>query len=434
MSRTTRLVSGIALLGLAGALLSACSPRAPAGDVVRASEIKSDESRVPASDASEARVPELVRGNTEFATDLLRFLSRDKKNLFYSPYSISLALAMTYAGASGATEEDMAQVLHYVLGQEGTHRAFNTLDQLLAGRGQQDDLDDESRFRLNLANALWGQHDYSFLASYLDKLAHNYGAGLRTLDFVGAPDQARLTINAWVEEQTEEKIRDLLPSGSITPDTRLVLTNAVYFYGAWMYPFEKTATKEGVFHLPNGESVATPMMQQTERLSYAEGRDYQAVELPYLGGELAMTILLPAEGRFAGFVESLDAQQLQAIVDALGRTEVRLSMPKFEYDAGLSLKDTLVALGLKNAFSSAADFSSMTGDRDLFIGDVYHKAFVSVDEEGTEAAAATAVVTQLTAAPGLPVEVRVDRPFVFLVRDIQTGAILFMGQVLDPAV
>jgi serpin B len=260
----------------------------------------------------------------------------------------------------------------------------------------------------------------------------NYGAGLRVLDFLGAPEESRLTINDWVAKQTEERIENLIPKGLINPMTRLVLTNAIYFNAAWAYPFDEDLTSDGVFHRLDGGEVTVPMMHQTESFGYAEGDGYQAVELPYDGDELSMVILLPASGQFEAFEEALDVEQANAIINALRGKEVVLTMPKFEFDSEFSLRETLAALGMPIAFSGDADFSGMTGTRELYIADVVHKAFVSVDEAGTEAAAATAVVMEMSAIPET-VEVTIDRPFIFFIRDIETGAILFVGRILNPA-
>jgi serpin B len=352
--------------------------------------------------------------------------------LFYSPYSISLALAMTYAGARGETEEQMAEALHFTLPQDDLHPAFNALDQELAQRGEGAEGKDEEGFRLNIANAIWGQVDYTFLEAFLDTLAVNYGAGLRVLDFAGAPEPSRVTINDWVSEETEGKIEDLIPQGAIDPLTRLVLTNAIYFNAAWANPFQEEATRDGAFTLLDGSQVTVPMMQQTESFGYTRGDGYQAVELPYDEREMSMVILLPDRDKFEAFEDSLDSKRVQAVIADLKNEEVALTMPKFEFDSRFGLSQALEAMGMPAAFSGGADFSGMTGNKDLFISDVVHKAFVSVDEEGTEAAAATAVIMKLSAVAEEPIPVTIDHPFVFLIRDIETGAILFVGRVADP--
>jgi serpin B len=386
-------------------------------------------------DIAASDLTQLVDGNSEFAFDLYQALSEKEGNLFYSPYSISLALAMTYAGARGETEQQMADTLHFMLSQDRLHPAFNALDLELASRGEGAEGKDEEGFRLNIVNAIWGQQDYKFLDEFLDALAENYGAGLRLLDFINAPEQSRITINDWVSDQTEGRIKDLIPQGVIDAMTRLVLTNAIYFNAAWLNPFDEDVTDDGTFHLLDGSEVTVPMMMQTDSFGYAEGDGYQAVELPYDGSELSMVILLPETGQFEALEGSLDADLVGAITNDLAYRQVALTMPKFEFESDFSLADTLEAMGMPVAFSLDADFSGMTGTRDLFIAAVLHKAFVSVDEAGTEAAAATAVVMKITAAPAPqePVEVTVDRPFVFLIRDIETGTILFVGRVVNPS-
>jgi len=398
-----------------------------AGDV-----LQSEKPRDTSPNVTQADSESLVGDNSTFAFDLYQRLRTEEGNLFYSPYSISLALAMTYAGARGETEQQMADTLLFNLPQDRLHPAFNSLDIELASRGEGAEGKDSEGFRLNIVNAIWGQRDYKFLTSFLDTLAENYGAGLRTLDFANAPEESRITINEWVSEQTEGKIEDLIPQGLINILTRLVLTNAIYFNAAWELPFNEDATSDGTFHLLNGDEVVVPMMRQTESFGYTEGDNCQAVELPYDGHELSMVILLPQSGRFDDSEASLDLERLNAILGKLELRQVNLTMPRFEFESSFSLKDTLAAMGMPVAFSGSADFSGMTGNPDLFIADVVHKAFVSVDEAGTEAAAATAVVMELTAVPEMPVIVNIDRPFIFLIRDIETGAILFVGRVLNP--
>ncbi len=395
--------------------------------------IKSDKERVSTPDVSQTDLSTLVAGNSDFAFDLYQALRNTDSNLFYSPHSISLALAMTYAGARGDTEQQMAATLRFTLPNNQLHPAFNWLDIELGSRGEGAKGKDGEGFRLNIVNAIWGQKDYKFLSEFLDILAENYGAGLRPLDFIKAPEESRITINNWVSEQTEGRIEDLIPQGLIDTWTRLVLTNAIYFNAAWQYPFKEEMTEDGPFYLLDGGEVTVPMMKQTESFGYAEGDGYQAVELPYDGRELSMVILLPQSGQFEAFEGSLDAQRMDAIAKDLESTRVTLRMPKFEFESGLSLGKTLIALGMPVAFSGGADFSGMTGNRDLFIGDVIHKAFVSVDEAGTEAAAATAVVMPTAMPPQEPVEVTVDRPFVFLIHDIETGTILFVGRIVNPS-
>jgi serpin B len=394
--------------------------------------LKSDQDRITSPDVNLSDEALLVEGNSAFAFELYQALKGEEGNLFYSPYSISMALAMTYAGARNETAQQMADTLHFILEQEKLHPAFNWLDGELASRGEGAEGKDEEGFRLNIVNAIWGQKDYEFLSEFLDVLAENYGAGMRILDFINETEQSRVAINDWVSNQTEGRIEDLIPQGAIDALTRLVLTNAIYFNAAWENPFDEDITADGPFYLLDGGQVSVPMMKQTEWFGYTEGEGYQAVELPYDGNELSMVILLPEAGNFQAFEEGLQAQQVCDIISDLHTTGVTLTMPKFEFDSEFSLEDTLAEMGMPIAFSGAADFSGMTGNRDLFISAVIHKAFVSVDEAGTEAAAATAVIMRMSAAPGLPVEVTIDHPFIYFIRDIETGAILFVGRVMNP--
>jgi len=415
------------------ALLMLIIPLSLAGCGQAISMAQSDKPRSTSPDVTASELTELVDGNTAFAFDLYQALSEEEGNLFYSPYSISVALAMTYAGARNETEQQMADTLHFTLPQERLHPALNGLDLKLASRGEGAEGKDEEGFRLNIANSIWGQEDYEFLNEFLDVLAENYGAGLRLLDFINAPESSRITINNWVSDRTEGRIEDLIPQGAIDTLTRLVLTNAIYFNAAWLNPFSEDMTGDGTFHLLDGSEVTVPMMTQTESFGYSEGEGYQAVELPYDGRELSMVILLPNNGEFDDFEGTLDADIVDAITNDLKYRKVQLTMPKFEFESEFSLVNPLAAMGMPVAFSGAADFSGMTGARDLFISDILHKAFVSVDEAGTEAAAATAVIMSLTAAPEQPVEVTLDHPFIFLIRDIETGAVLFVGRVANPS-
>jgi serpin B len=322
----------------------------------------------------------------------------------------------------------MSQALNFLLPQETLHPAFNTLDMTLLAYGE-----DGEAFQLNVANAIWAQEGFQFLQSYLDLLAENYGAGLNTLDFAGDPEGAAETINNWVSEQTEEKITDLVTPNMLSALVRLILTNAIYFKGQWALPFEESATQDESFTLLDGSTVTVPMMSQTEGFRYAEADGYQAVSLSYLGAPVSMIIVLPEAGQFEDVESMISAEFVDDLVANWGFQSVALSMPKFTYESEFSLTEILSAMGMPIAFSGEADFSGMTGSQGLFISDVIHKAFVAVDEAGTEAAAATAVV--MAESAGMiedPVEMRIDHPFIFLIRDDDTGTILFAGRVLDP--
>lgn len=420
-----------AMLALALALsLVACTPGAEIG--VAQSQVQ----RVSLPNVPDADSRELVAGNNAFAFDLYHVVQGEKENIFFSPYSISTALAMTYVGARGDTERQMADVFHFTLPQEQLHPAFNALDLAVVHGGGDAQPSVEEDFTLNVANSLWGQQGYSFLPDFLDLLAENYGAGLRLVDFTSAPEPARLAINEWVSDQTEERIKDLIPQGAITDLTRLVLANAIYFDAKWLHSFDMAHTRDGVFNLLDGRQVSVPMMSMSDPadLLYAQGLGYQAVELPYRGGRAAMTIIVPDSGSFVGLESTLSADQIDAILANMEYASVALTLPKFSYEQSISMAKTLADMGMPDAIDpKRADFSGMDGTQDLYITDVFHKAFVAVDEAGTEAAAATAVIIGIESAPVIDVELTVDRPFVFLIRDIETGSILFLGRVLNPA-
>jgi serpin B len=383
-----------------------------------------------------SQLNDLVAGNTAFAFDFYQAVRQQEGNLFFSPFSLSLALAMTYAGAQGETAEQIADALNFLLASEQLHPAFNTLDLILAGRGAEKDNEGESQpFQLNIANSAWAQEGYPFLQEYLDILALNYGSGLYLVDYRQDAEAARQAINDWISERTEGKIEDLIPEGTLDFYTRLVLANAIYFKANWLFPFEENLTTDGVFHLLDGKQVMVDMMSLSlpESMRYTQGNGYQAVQLPYVGGEVAMTILLPSEGNFSEFEESLDARLLAAILDELEYQNVQLTMPKFEFETEFFLQDVLKEMGMPAAFDpEVADFSGMDGSRELFIDEVIHKAYVGVDEEGTEAAAATAVIIRAVSMPITDVELIVDQPFIFIIHDIPTGTVLFTGRVLNP--
>ena len=424
--------SALTLTLLAGVAACGSDAATPTPAKTEGGEVKSAKQRIVAPTVQEDDFAGQVAGNHDFAWDLYRQLAQEKGNLFYSPHSISMALAMLHAGARGATESELAAVMHYVLPQAKLHPAFNKLDQLLESRGQGAQASDGSGFRLNVVNAIWGQRDYSFLPSYLDTLAENYGAGLRVLDFTTEPEPARLAINAWVAEQTEERIKDLLAPGSITDATRLVLTNAIYFNAAWAVPFEESATKDGEFSLLDGGIKTTAMMKGQLKGAHAALTDFQAFDLPYDGHELSMVVVLPDAGKFATVEASLTRAIVEDTIAALRPADLQLTLPKFSFSASLAFAKTLQAMGLHDAFTpGTCDLSGIDGSHTLVVSDVLHKAFIRVNEAGTEAAAATAILVGGTSMP-VPVVLTVDRPFIFLIRDRATGAVLFVGRVLDP--
>jgi serpin B len=396
--------------------------------------VRSELQRETTPDVEPVEVATRADNINAFAFDLYQVLIEDGENVFYSPYSIAMALAMTYAGAEGETEQQMVDTLRITLAEPTVHAAFNALDRAITQRGAEVEEEIGAGFELNVANAIWGQAGYPFRAEYLDLLARHYGSGLRTLDFRSSPEAAREVINQWVSQETEGRIEELMGEGSISELTRLVLTNAIYFKATWQHPFTKELTEELPFTTLAGEEITVPMMKQTVQLRYAEGETYQAIELPYVGSFMSMVVVMPDEGDFEAFEGSLDAERMDGVIETLKSQNVALTMPKFEYDASYQMAETLSAMGMPDAFSpEGANFSGIDGSMDLFIQKVVHKAYVSVDEEGTEAAAATGVAVGITSAPMQPVQMTIDRPFVFIIRDIESGTMLFVGRVLDPS-
>lgn len=391
---------------------------------------------IPAAALAQGGPEAVAASGNRFAFDLYRQLRAmpDGGNLIVSPYSIATALTMTCAGARGTTEAQMADVLHLELAADELHPALAALqaDLMTVETGGPD----EEPLRLTLANGLWGQRGFPFRAAYLDLLDTYYGAGLNLLDFVRAPEAARQTINDWVAEETEDRIQDLLPPGSVDVDTRLVLANAITFKGAWASVFEVDRSREGTFTRLDGTTVTVPMMSQVGHFAYAGLDGYQAIALPYQGGDAAMLILLPEAGRYEAWEDVLDVDLFQATREALASTNVALTMPRFQTETAFSLEEALAGLGMVDAFDPRrADFSGMveTAGGGLYVSAVVHQAFITVDEMGTEAAAATGVVFGPTSAPLAPIALTLDRPFVYAIVDQASGAILFLGRVLDPA-
>ena len=385
----------------------------------------------------------VAQGNNGFAVELYRQLRTGEGNLFFSPYSISTALALAYAGARGRTQEQMAEVLCLPTSADGLRKrgtsgepmtpeqfaqAFGRIIQDLNARGGQ------GKYELRVANALWGQKDYEFLKPFIRLGEKQYGGKLQSVDFTGATEKARRTINSWVEKQTNDKIKDLIGPGTLDAMTRLVLTNAVYFKGNWASQFEEDQTRDEPFTLLTGARVQVPMMNQKAEFGYTETDKLQVLEMPYVGEELSMAILLPKKMDGLGQLEEdLSAEALTRWLAGTRKRDVIVTIPKFKMTHKLSLESVLRAMGMTDAFSQAADFSGMTGRRDLFLSAVIHQAYVDVNEEGTEAAAATGGVMTLTSMMPDRVPVfRADHPFLFLIRDKTSGSILFFGRVTNP--
>jgi serpin B len=380
----------------------------------------------PAAAGEKPDTSALVKGNTRFALELYGRLRGGEGNLFLSPFSVSTALAMTSAGARGRTLEQMQEVLH-LPGQKALHPANAALLRLLKGEGK------KRGYRLSAANALWGQKGYPFLPAFLKLTSDSYGAGLREADFSRDPEAARREINAWAEKETEGKIKDLLRPGVIDAMTRLVLANAVYFKGDWASQFKKDRTREGAFHLSTGKTVKAPLMSQTARFGLLDAGDFQALEMPYAGKDLSMVVLLPrkADG-LAALERSLTPASLAGWLKKLRQEQVEVTFPRFRVTSEFQLREALSGLGMPLAFSREADFSGMNGGGErLSLSAVAHKAFVDVNEEGTEAAAATGTVVKTLSLPVVRV-FRADRPFVFLIREGRSGSILFLGRLANP--
>ena len=369
----------------------------------------------------------LAAANNAFALDIFAKVEHPGENEFLSPYSISSALAMTYAGAKGQTAAEMAKALHFELPADRLHAAFRQLTTDLNASGKEG--------VLLIANALWGQKGFAFKPDYTKLVETEYGGKLTTVDFAKATEEARQTINKWVEEKTREKIKDLIAQGILDPMTRLVLTNAVYFKAPWLEPFNKSQTKKEDFTTAGGKKVVTDMMHQQKHFGYFEGDGFQMLEMAYQGPSASMIVLLPrkADG-LAALEKQLDAAKLTEWLSKLSGAKVEVSLPKFRVECKYELTEALKALGMTGVFSSSADFSGMTAVDPLYISAVIHKTFVNVDEEGTEAAAATAVVMRAGAAPKPeePKIFRADHPFLFLVRDRKSGTILFLGRLMKP--
>ena len=379
--------------------------------------------------SEEFSMDRVVEGNNRFALQLYQELSPPDGNLFFSPYSISSALAMTYAGARGNTADQMAKTLYFPEAQEALHPAFANLDTHFQ------DIQASGNVAFNIANALWIQQDFDVLESFLTIVKEYYQAGVFQVDFQTAYEEVRARINAWVEKQTNQKIKDLLAPGTLSALTRLVLTNAIYFKGNWATQFDKEQTQEEPFW-PNPEKkVMVPMMHRKGMAQYTEDDAMQILQLPYTGEDLSMVVFLPkAKDGLVSMEPQLSLEDMTRWIELCAVREVEIFFPKFTLTSQFSLSDRLKTMGMIEAFSENADFSGIEAGKSLNISDVIHKAFVEVNEEGTEAAAATAVIIGVTSvSEPQPIPVfNANHPFLFLIRDKQTGSILFMGKIMNP--
>jgi len=418
-------------------IMPACNA-VDSGDIsdVSTGYVKSNLERETSPQVDSAQLATLAEDNTAFALSFFDAIRQGDENIIFSPLSLSLALSMTMAGAENSTETGMMETLQFTLPEPDVHPAFNAL--YLAIEDSQNKTSQESEgtnFQLNIANSIWGQAGYDFNEDFLNTLALNYGAGVYNVDYKGNPEEARNAINEWVEEETEDKIQDLIPPGAIDALTRLVLANAIYFNGSWRFPFNENATEEAPFTLLDGSQVTVDMMSLTgENLNYLQGENFQAVQLPYLSSDFAMTLLVPESGAYQQFEKDFNSQKINEILENMSSVRVDLKMPKYDFESTIDAKTPLEALGMSEAFSiELADFSGISEPEDLYISDVLHKATITVDEEGTEAAAATAVIIAMKSAPSdEPISLVIDRPFLFMIQHRPTGTILFMGRVTQP--
>ena len=393
-----------------------------------------------APSVAEADFSSYISNTNKFGLALNQAQSKLNKladsNLIYSPVSVTMALAMTYAGARGTTASEMKSVLGDTFSGDAFHVANNRLARELRSRAtsRTDELGKVHKVELNLVDSIFVERTFTLEKSFLDLLAREYQSGVSQLDFIKMFEPARMTINDWVAVQTKDRILDLLPPQSLTERTRLVLVNALYFYGSWQSPFRHEATRDAAFKTLAGASVQTPTMNTVYGTGYVMRKNYAAADLPYEVGALSMTVVLPAAGQFEAVRSQVSEAWLKNVVSGLQTAYLQIALPKFKVTTGtVSLKLGLEELGMKAPFKETADFKGIA-NTDLMISDVFHKAFIAVDEDGTEAAAATAVVVGVppTSAPPTPTPFIVDRPFLFFIRD-KTGSVLFSGHVVDPS-
>ncbi|MGD9260856.1 MAG: serpin family protein [Desulfobacterales bacterium] len=373
-------------------------------------------------------VKNMVTGNTSFALDLYKQLKSNEGNLFFSPFSISTALGMTYVGARQNTAKQMAAVLHFSGKQDQIH---DSLGDLIA---QINDIQKQVDLELRVANALWVQKDYQFLKEFLYVIQNVYKAQLNHVDFAAAHDAARRAINGWVEQQTNQRIKDLIRPGVLDALTRMVLVNAIYFKGFWDSQFKEKDTQELDFWVTPQSSLKASMMHQEQEFNYFENEQLQVLEMPYQNKALAMIVLLPKKrDSLADFENTLNLESVLSWQNQLRKHKVRVFFPRFKIESQFSLNQNLIAMGASDAFNpNRADFSGMVGRKDLFLSAVIHKAFVEVNEEGTEAAAATGAVVSVTSIkPPSPI-FKADHPFIFFIRDNESQSILFLGRILNP--
>jgi serpin B len=373
-------------------------------------------------------IPEnLSDANNRFAFSLFsNILQQDNANVFFSPYSISNAFSMVYEGARGSTSDEIQSVFHFIQDDTTRREYVKAINSELNDPNQQ--------YKLDIANALWIQNNFPVLKEFSDTLGKYYFANATNLDFKNKSEDSRQIINNWVEDKTNQKIKDLLPTGSITDLTRVVLTNAIYFKGNWTNQFDGEKTRDENFTTSDQKTIKIPMMTTFANFKYFSDNDLQVLKMPYQGGHLSMIVLLPKENNLKSFTDLLSVEKLRNWNGNLTTENVSVYMPKFTLNTKYVLNDNLASMGMPSAFSpNDADFTGITGNKDLYISMAVHQAFIKVDEKGTEAAAATGVTMETSSMPISQYTFRADHPFVFLIYDDNTGLILFMGQVVDPS-
>lgn len=373
--------------------------------------------------------PDVAAGGNDFALDLYHVLRKQNDgNIFFSPFSISTAFAMAYAGADGSTSDDIARVMHFGANTADFHSSYGDFLKHIEGSTGEG-------LQLRVANRLWGDHAFIADPLYLAMTKKAYASPLEQVDFKKHPDPARITINKWVADRTEQRIKDLIPDGAITEETRMVLTNAIYFKGDWLHAFDTTSTRKRDFHAATGTQQHVPFMHRLANMPYHETRHAKMVRIPYKGEKHSMIVVLPhRKGELEEVEASLDLAEFKRLPRSHG-PEVNLALPKFKMTLPLTLGKTLKGMGMLAPFDDRADFSRMSPKEGLKISEVIHKAFIEVDEQGTEAAAATAIVMMTTSsAMPQPREIKLfqaDHPFLFFITDDTTGAILFMGRITE---
>lgn len=424
---------GLAALATSSSALAACGEKSVPKGAVNGDVVAAPISR---TQGDPAQIEGAVQAIHHLTGGLYAQLSTQTGNLAFSPYSIAVALAMTRNGAMEQTAAEMDQVLgiQTLADHNDGLNALSRAIEGLAGTVEQTGAD-PAVIALDGANALFGDASMTWSAEFLEALARSYGAGMRTVDYVGHTEEARTRINDWTADRTHDKIPEIIPAGVLDELTRLVLVNALYFKAAWQLPFSKENTADRPFHRSETDTVDVPTMSAyLDTVGYGEGHGWRAVRLPYVGGTLAMTVILPDPGALADVEQKAAGGELGVILGtAVTQALVQLTLPRWKFRTQAPLKDALSALGMPTAFSDDADLTAMTDDdADLHIAAVLHEAFVAVDEQGTEAAAATAVVVGLESAPAVRVEVQVDRPFLFVIHDVEHLTPLFVGKVADP--